>query len=114
MLAHARSQIIDTPLEERHFQYSANRAVGKRVLMSFNVPCRPPSFTTTSRYLVDEKQFAEERVAKAIERLKKCKGKQAQNRLEDFFGKATVIPAQKRKQPEKKGAKGAASKKGKK
>jgi flap endonuclease-1 len=65
---------------------------------------------------VEEKQFAEERVAKAIERLKKCKGKQTQNRLEDFFGKATVVPSQKRKQPEpKKGGKGKApAKKGKK
>lgn len=55
-------------------------------------------------------------MAKAIERLKKCKGKHTQNRLEDFFGKATVVPAQKRKEPDtKKGGKGKApAKKGKK
>ena len=38
------------------------------------------------KFLVEEKQFAEERVNKAIERLQKCKGKQAQGRLETFFG----------------------------
>lgn len=45
------------------------------------------------KYLIDEKQFAEERVNKAIERLQKCKGKNSQVRLESFFGPSTVIPA---------------------
>ena len=38
------------------------------------------------KFLVEEKQFAEERVNKAIERLQKCKGKNSQMRLDSFFG----------------------------
>ena len=38
------------------------------------------------KFLVEEKQFAEERVNKAIERIQKCKGKNSQSRLESFFG----------------------------
>ena len=38
-----------------------------------------------------------------------CKGKNSQNRLENFFGKPTIIPCAKRKEPEK-GAKGAKGK----
>jgi len=68
---------------------------------------RPGGLTSCARctscapcsYLIDEKQFGEERVLKAIERLKKCKGKSGQNRMEDFFGKATIIP-NKRKEAE--------------
>jgi len=58
-----------------------------------------PDVEGLKSYLIDEKQFGEERVLKAIERLKKCKGKSGQNRMEDFFGKATIIP-NKRKEAE--------------
>jgi len=47
---------------------------------------------STSRYNhIDLKYLAQERVLKAIERLKKCKGKSNQNRMEDFFGKVRRI-----------------------
>lgn len=48
------------------------------------------------KYLVEEKQFAEERVNKAIERLQKCKGKNSQVRLESFFGPSTIVPSTKK------------------
>ena len=51
------------------------------------------------KYLVDDKQFAEERINKAIERLQKCKGKNSQVRLESFFGPSTVIPSSKKMAP---------------
>jgi len=38
------------------------------------------------KFLCEEKQFAEERLNKALERLAKCKGKNSQVRLENFFG----------------------------
>merc|ERR1719482_2620836 len=44
-----------------------------------------PDVEGLKQYLVEEKQFAEERVTKAIERLQKCKGKGQQNRMESFF-----------------------------
>ncbi|KAL3926985.1 MAG: hypothetical protein SGPRY_003039 [Prymnesium sp.] len=56
------------------------------------------------KYLIDDKQFAEERVNKAIERLQKCKGKNTQNRLETFFGPVTVKHAERKADP--KGATG--------
>ena len=42
------------------------------------------------KYLVEEKQFAEERIVKAIERIQKCKGKNQQVRLDSFF---TRVPS---------------------
>ena len=48
------------------------------------------------QYLVQEKQFDEGRVRKAIERLQKCKGKNSQNRLESFFGPVTVRASEKK------------------
>ena len=70
------------------------------------------------QYLVQEKQFDEGRVRKAIERLQKCKGKNSQNRLESFFGPVTVKPADKKRSaiaPKGKGkAKGPPAKKAKK
>ena len=58
------------------------------------------------KYLCEEKQFTEERVKKAIERLKATKGKGAQNRIESFFGPATTHHSSKRKEVPKPGAKG--------
>jgi len=51
------------------------------------------------QYLIEEKQFGEERVNKAIERLQKCKGKQAQGRMDSFF---TVLPSQAKPKTESK------------
>jgi flap endonuclease-1 len=51
------------------------------------------------KYLVEDKQFDEARVAKAIERMQKCKGKNSQVRLESFFGPTTVIPSEKKLAP---------------
>ena len=51
-----------------------------------------PDVEGLRKYLIDEKQFGEERVNKAIERLQKCKGKNSQVRLESFFGPSTIVP----------------------
>ncbi|KAL1528571.1 hypothetical protein AB1Y20_009912 [Prymnesium parvum] len=51
------------------------------------------------KYLIEDKQFAEDRVNKAIERLQKCKGKNTQNRLETFFGPVTVKRAERKPDP---------------
>jgi len=59
-----------------------------------------PNVEGLLQYLVEEKQFDEGRVKKAIERLQKCKGKNSQNRLESFFGAPIVKPSEKRKAPE--------------
>jgi hypothetical protein len=45
------------------------------------------------QFLVTEKSFNEERVRKAIEKIKDSKGKATQGRLESFFGPVTVKPA---------------------
>ena len=55
-----------------------------------------PDVEGLRKYLIDEKQFAEERVNKAIERMQKCKGKNSQVRLESFFGPATMVPSSKK------------------
>ena len=73
-----------------------------------------PDAEGLKKFLVEEKQFAEERVNKAIERLNKCKGKNSQARLENFFG-ASFTKSSSMKKPEpakgkgknKMGAKGA-------
>lgn len=55
------------------------------------------------KYLIDEKQFAEERVTNGINRLKKTKGKASQGRMESFFGATTTVSSEKalkRKQAE--------------
>jgi flap endonuclease-1 len=49
------------------------------------------------QFLVEEKQFAEERITKAIERMQKCKGKSNQGRLESFFGAPTIKHSDKSK-----------------
>eukprot|EP00316_Scyphosphaera_apsteinii_P016139 CAMPEP_0119312008 /NCGR_PEP_ID=MMETSP1333-20130426/24713_1 /TAXON_ID=418940 /ORGANISM="Scyphosphaera apsteinii, Strain RCC1455" /LENGTH=386 /DNA_ID=CAMNT_0007316543 /DNA_START=33 /DNA_END=1193 /DNA_ORIENTATION=- len=63
------------------------------------------------KYLVEEKQFAEERVQSAIKRLQACKGKNSQNRLESFFGPATIVPSA-AKEAKRKAAEQAAKTKG--
>jgi len=57
------------------------------------------------KYLIEEKQFGEDRVNKAIERLQKCKGKNSQVRLENFFGAPKMHSSTKVPTP-KTGAKG--------
>ena len=46
----------------------------------------PPDEEGLVAFLVGEKTFAEDRVRKAIEKIKASKGKASQNRLESFFG----------------------------
>ena len=66
------------------------------------------------QYLVQEKQFDEGRVRKAIERLQKCKGKNSQGRLESFFGPSTMHHSSKKKEvPQKGKGKGPLAKKAK-
>lgn len=66
------------------------------------------------KYLVEDKQFSEDRVVKGIERLQKCKGKSSQNRLETFFGAPTIKPSDKKRNapPGKPGKAGKAGKGG--
>jgi flap endonuclease-1 len=65
------------------------------------------------KFLVDEKQFAEERVTKAIERLNKCKGKASQGRLESFFGAPVRHSSTNKTETPKTGGKGKLNGKGK-
>jgi flap endonuclease-1 len=58
------------------------------------------------KYLCEEKQFNEERVKSGIERIKKCKGKNSQVRLESFFGAPVITSHAKKKEPEKGKGKG--------
>ena len=58
------------------------------------------------KYLCEEKQFNEERVKSGIERIKKCKGKNSQERLESFFGAPMITSHAKKKEPEKGKGKG--------
>jgi hypothetical protein len=46
----------------------------------------PPDEEGLVAFLVGEKTFAEDRVRKAIEKIKAAKGKASQNRMESFFG----------------------------
>ncbi|KAK9818555.1 hypothetical protein WJX74_006900 [Apatococcus lobatus] len=65
------------------------------------------------QFLVEEKSFSEDRIRKAIERIKASHGKSTQGRLESFFGQPKPKPAgEKRKQPAAANNKGAASSKG--
>jgi len=75
-----------------------------------------PDVDGLRKYLIEEKQFAEERVKNGISRLQKCKGKASQGRLESFFGQSTSScseKALKRKAEEAKGKGKAAAKGGK-
>jgi flap endonuclease-1 len=51
----------------------------------------PPDEEGLVAFLVGEKSFSEERVRKAIEKIKAAKGKASQNRLEAFFGAPTLV-----------------------
>ena len=62
------------------------------------------------KYLCEEKQFNEERVKSGIERIKKCKGKNSQVRLESFFGAPVITSHAKKKSPRR--ARGRAGKAG--
>ena len=59
------------------------------------------------KYMVEEKQFAPERIEKAIERIKKCKGKNSQVRMDSFFTRipsaASSSTANKKPDPKKNG-----------
>merc|ERR1712060_1003306 len=83
------------------FPFDEARALFKTPEVADMTACdfkwEPPDTEGLLKYLVEEKQFAEERVTKAIERLKKCKGKNTQNRLESFFGPSTVVVSEKKR-----------------
>lgn len=64
------------------------------------------------KFLVEEKNFSEDRVRKTAEKLKAARGKSTQGRLESFFGPVSVKPSTKRKEAPTKG-KAAAAKRGK-
>ena len=46
---------------------------------------KPADLDGLVQYLVHEKQFPEERVRSAVEKMNAAKGKASQNRLESFF-----------------------------
>jgi flap endonuclease-1 len=60
-----------------------------------------PNVDGLKKFLVEEKQFGEDRVNRAIERLQKCKGKNSQVRLESFFGAPTMHSSSKKPEPPK-------------
>ena len=74
-----------------------------------------PDLEGLIKFLVDEKNFNEQRVRSAVERINNAKSKSAQGRLESFFGPGKTVTSStgaKRKE-EPKGKKGPANKKGK-
>lgn len=50
-----------------------------------NLAWKPADLDGLVQYLVHEKQFSEERVRSAVEKMNAAKGKASQNRLESFF-----------------------------
>ena len=50
-----------------------------------NLTWKAPDLEGLLSYLVHEKQFSEERVRSAVEKMNAAKSKSSQNRLESFF-----------------------------
>jgi hypothetical protein len=50
-----------------------------------NLTWKPADLEGLVQYLVHEKQFSEERVRSAVDKMNAAKGKASQNRLESFF-----------------------------
>lgn len=50
-----------------------------------NLTWKPADLDGLVQYLVHDKQFSEERVRSAVEKMNAAKGKASQNRLESFF-----------------------------
>ena len=73
----------------------------------------PPDEEGLVQFMVHEKTFDEARIRKSIEKLKACKGKASQNRLESFFGMPVVTQSTKRPAEDAKKGKGGDVKKGK-
>eukprot|EP00899_Mesostigma_viride_P005794 jgi/Mesvir1/15215/Mv06445-RA.1 len=72
-----------------------------------------PDVEGLMKFLVTEKNFNEDRVKTAIEKIKKSKSKSSQGRLESFFGQPTVTQSStKRKEPEPAKGKGKGGKPG--
>lgn len=72
---------------------------GKDVKLEWKDPDRE-SFL---KYMVDEKGFNRERMERGLDRLKKCKNKGNQKRLDSFFGVIKSVKTNKRKKPDSKG-----------
>jgi len=77
-----------------------------------NVPIAPASFQGLITFLVKDNGFNEDRVTKAIEKIKSAKNKSSQGRLESFFKPvASASTPLKRKETSEKTTKAAANKK---
>jgi len=59
----------------------------------------PPDEAGLVQFMVTEKTFDETRIRKGIEKLKACKGKASQNRMESFFGCASRAALRARAHP---------------
>jgi hypothetical protein len=57
----------------------------KQVSEISNVTWKPADLEGLVKYLVHEKQFSEERVRSAVDKMNAAKGKASQNRMESFF-----------------------------
>ncbi len=90
VLAHLKeSGSKHTPPEEFPFEAARELFLKPEVVDCAALPefkWTPPDEAGLVQFLVKEKNFAEDRVLKAIEKIKGAKGKASQNRLESFFG----------------------------
>merc|ERR1719229_1676877 len=71
---------------------------GKDIKLEWNGPDREACL----KFLVDEKGFNRERMERGLDRLKKCKNKGNQKRLDSFFGVIKSVKTNKRKKPDSK------------
>lgn len=65
------------------------------------------------KYLVEEKNFSEERVRRTGNKINASRGKSTQGRLESFFGPVTTTSSAKKRKIDPKETKGKGAKKGK-
>jgi len=86
------------PVEAREL-FEKPEIMDEKQLAELKLEWKDPDEPGIIQFLVNEKGFNLERVKKGVERLKKAKGKGTQQRMESFFGPATIV-THKRKTPE--------------
>lgn len=87
--------------EARHLFKEPEVTPAKDITLSWEDPKREELI----KFMCDEKGFNIDRMNKGIERLKACKKKGNQKRLESFFGAVSIIKNKKRKKPDTKSKK---------
>ena len=86
------------PIPEGSFQYEQARALFKNPEVTSKeeidkaLKWNPPDEEALTKFMVEEKGFAPERVAAGINRIKKSKSKGSQGRLDSFFKVKAVMP----------------------